>query len=221
MTSRCSKQFHTHRRNNNNCRFCKENGHTVNECTVLANNECKYCHNCGHTTRRCPKLAEKEDNRRNLARAARNAEFAPDTNGYAKAKGTFSRRVSKGPRVMGTVTMGRFAALNAQEEVDTKRRESTINFSNNKPVLKGSWSKPFEVSETTDSTVKSTPQAGLQSTTPQSTPQSTTPQSTPQSTTPQSTTPQSITPWVKKRNTARWADMADTDSDSEDEGDLL
>jgi hypothetical protein len=214
MTSHRSKQFHTHRRNNNNCRFCKENGHTVKECTVLANNECKYCHNCGHTTRRCPKLAEKEDNRRNLARAARNAEFAPDTNGYTKAKGTFSRRVSKGPRVMGTVTMGRFDALNSQEEVDTKRRESTINFSNNKPVLKGSWSKPFEVSETTDSTVKSTPQ----STSSQSTPQSTTPQSTtPQSTSPQSTSPQSTTPGVKKINTARWADMADTDSDSEDE----
>lgn len=192
-----STQFHTSKRNQNSfdCRFCKENGHTVDQCSVLANTECKYCHYRGHTTRRCPKIAEKEA--RYIAgwtSASRESEFAPDTNGYTKAKGTFRRRVMKDPRVTGTVHMGRFAVLNAQEEVDTKRRESTINFSNNKPVLKGSWSKPFEVSETTDSTVKSAPQ---------------------------STTPQSTTPWEKIRNTTRWADMADTDSEDEDEGDNL
>ena len=189
MTSRRSTQFHTQRRNqnNNDCRFCKENGHTVDECTVLANTECKYCHNLGHTTRRCPKLAEKEDRRRNLARTTRAAEYAPDINGYAKAKGTFRRRVSKGPRVTGTVPMGRFAVLNAQEEVDTKRREFAPSSSSNTPDL-GSWSKPLKVAEAADSTVKSTSQAGGQSTTPQ----------------------------LKKKSSARWADMADESDSDED-----
>jgi hypothetical protein len=160
MTSRRSTQFHTQRRNqnNNDCRFCKENGHTVNECTVLANTECKYCHDLGHTTRRCPKLVEKETRRRNKARTAFAAEHAPDADGFSKPKTTFRRRVRKGSSIMGTVTMGRFAVLNAQEEVDTNT---------DTPVLKGSWSKPLKVADDAAAAPKSTSQAGGQSTAPQ------------------------------------------------------
>jgi len=196
MSSR-STQFHTSKRNQNSfdCRFCKENGHTVNECTVLANTECKYCHDLGHTTRRCPKIAEKEARRQDMARASRESEFTPDTNGYTKAKGTFRRHASGGPRVTGTLHMGRFAALSAQEEADAERREITPIRSSNTPALKGRWVKPLRKAATPASTVTSTSQAGGQS----------------------------ITPGVKKRNTARWADMADasdTDSESEDEADM-
>ena len=186
MTSHRSTQFHIRNRNNSDCRFCKENGHTVDQCSALATTECKYCHDLGHTTRRCPKLAEKDERSRHMVRATRKSGFEPDTNGYAKARGTFRRRVGKDQRVTKTLPMGRFAILNARE-AETERMTS-IPSNADTPILNGSWAKPLKVAVATDSVVTSASPG---------------PQSTYQ---------------PKKKQTGRWADMADSESDSDEEG---
>ncbi len=43
----------SYKSNKKGCSFCKEQGHHIKQCLVLANNECGNCHKLGHTTRHC------------------------------------------------------------------------------------------------------------------------------------------------------------------------
>jgi len=168
MSYRRSTQFHTRRQNSSECRFCKENGHTVDKCTVLANTECNYCHEIGHTTRRCQKLADKEIHRKSKARAARAIEFAPNADGFAKAKGTF-RRVSKDAEGCRLKLLTTFAAFETGD-IEPKKRESVSYarpaVAEAKPV-KGVWSKPV-AAVVTEITLKpeKKPRVAVQSTVP-------------------------------------------------------
>tara|TARA_X000000368_G_scaffold370432_1_gene319562 strand:+ start:895 stop:1515 length:621 start_codon:yes stop_codon:yes gene_type:complete len=43
----------SYKSNKKGCSFCKEQGHHIKHCPILANNECGNCHKLGHTTRHC------------------------------------------------------------------------------------------------------------------------------------------------------------------------
>ena len=131
------------------CRFCKEEGHELKNCDKLANTQCRYCKNFGHTTRRCPAAAAKEQRRRNQARAARAAQFAPDEDGFSKPKSSFRRRVNKGSTMKLNI-LSNFAALNDEAETKpTKKTSVTIlrPAAAQPRAVTGCWSKPLTVKE--------------------------------------------------------------------------
>ena len=155
--------------------------------------ECRYCHDNGHAIRRCPKLAKKEQRRREKASAARKAKFQPDADGFTMAKSTFRRRVQKGPSaVSGLTHLNNFAAFS---EPKTKEGKKKVTFAQPEkapaPVLTGSWAKPLKISNEENKVV---------------------PETTP--------TMKFVFP-SRKKSIGRWADMADEESDSENEADIF
>ena len=171
------------------CRFCKGEGHELKKCTKLANTQCKYCKNFGHTTRRCPAAAAKEQRRRNQARAAQAAQFAPDEDGFSKPKSSFRRRANKGSTITLNI-LSNFAALNDEAETKpTKKTSVTIlrPAAAQPRAVTGCWSKPLTVKEAAIAA-----QEEKRAESPKTVP--------------------------KKPKKLRWADMCDEeDSDSDDE----
>lgn len=205
MSHSSAIQFHTQRRRSSRCGFCKEEGHTLQNCQTLANNECGYCHNLGHTTRRCPILAQKEDRRRERVRtAARNTKLAPDADGFTKAKGTFRRRVNRGPAVITSTQLDSFGALaDSDDESHIPQKKVTVTI--HRPAVataapvSGAWTKPLLVQkagEVTGDKPRTKPltvqAAGVTSTEPK-----------------RATAPKRV----------RWADVADEESDDDSDDD--
>ena len=132
------------------CRFCKENGHEVKNCTKLANSECRYCKNFGHTISRCPTIAAKEQRRRSQARLARAARRSPDEDGFSKPKSSFRRRVNKDVSNVQMNILSNFAAFNSDDEDEpVQQTPVTTNcptFVQPRTVT-GCWSKPLTIKE--------------------------------------------------------------------------
>ena len=170
MSSRRSTQFHSQRR------------------SKASPVECRYCHQDGHVIRSCPTLARKEENRRRRRRAQLDAEYAPDADGFVKAKGTFRRR--SGKRVVlntSTTRLTSFAALGAEEkEPEPKRKVVAVPKVVKPTAPKGSWARPLQINQDAE---KPTPK-------------------------PAAALPKIVFPKKKK---ARWADIADSESDDEDD----
>ena len=193
MSSTRSTQFHTNK--TSNCRFCKEKGHSVAVCTVLANNECGYCHQIGHTTRRCTVLSNNNVGRRQTFldnRRTDRQKVKIDEDGWSKAR---TRGPRSGPRsgprkIREIIHFSQFASLIDNES--HSEQKMTVNqptVVEPKPV-KGVWSKQLEVQEPESKPVRETHQVSAQNKV------------------------QIFTRKPIPRGT-RWADVADSDSDSD------
>ena len=66
-------------------------------CPLLLNQECRYCHQKGHTPKECPEIKAKEAKKRDYERRKREARFAPDRDGFQRAR-NISHRPQK-PRL--------------------------------------------------------------------------------------------------------------------------
>jgi len=155
MSSTRSIQFHT-KKFTKHCGFCKETGHKVKDCIVLANNECNYCHQLGHTTRRCEVLLNKNFSRRQKFLDNRRRDTI-DENGWSIAKTTCVRKNMAPRRHREIANLSPFAALNSDDESEPVVTQSvTYNiptFSEAKPA-KGVWSKPLKVQKTASKPLK-------------------------------------------------------------------
>ena len=183
-----TQQFRTHHHKGNlQCAFCKEEGHTIDKCQVLATTECKYCHGTGHTARRCLKLSQKAYNQRqdSMDRANQRTNTL-NTGGFVTAKGTFRRR----PRNNSNATVpttNRFTGFNQEEKSPEPTKVSSFEPKKSKRLsLHGSWLTPIDILVNNGEALREIPK------------------------------PKNF---VKKSSTKKmsWADMADDDSDSDDE----
>jgi len=189
--------FYPNRNARMKCAFCHEAGHHVRDCSVLASNECGYCHNLGHTTRRCPVLAEKDQNRRRRASAEKRKAFKPDEDGFVRPKSTFRRRVTNQPAVISTENIvSTFSVLAEEAETAPKKKSGKIA----RPAIvkqrsvQGSWKKALVVEDEREPPRK--------------------PVVVPRAVAGAVAAVASAKP---KSSRPRWADMADDESDSDDD----
>lgn len=159
--------------------------------------ECRYCRKDGHVIRSCPTLARKEESRQRRRRAQLDAEYAPDADGFVKAKGTFRRR--SGKRVVlntSTTRLASFAALDVEEKEQGPKRKVVAVPKVVKPTPpKGSWARPLQINQDAE---KPSPKPAPK---------------------PAAALPKIVFPKKKKIS---WADAADLDSDDEsDDEDLF
>jgi hypothetical protein len=78
----------SYKSNKKDCSFCKEQGHHIKQCLVLANNECGNCHELGHTTRHC------RNNKHSYNKPCR--IIKPENNGWNTVT---KKKVKKGNRI--------------------------------------------------------------------------------------------------------------------------
>ena len=196
MSSTRSIQFHT-KKFTKHCGFCKETGHKVKDCIVLANNECNYCHQLGHTTRRCNVLSKKNCSRRQTFLDNRQRDTV-DENGWSIPKRISNKiaGVRKNIKNCEIANSFHFAFLDIIDESEPMVTQSvTFNiptFSEAKPA-KGVWSKPLKVQKTASKPVEVQKTASKP-------------------------VQKKVSIFKTTRNPpgTRWADMCDTDSDDED-----
>ena len=149
--------------------------------------ECRYCHTLGHYIKMCPKLAEKERRRREKVSSARRAKYRPDEDGFTKPKSTFRRKTQKKAYVVSNTTKLNNFAAFEESEAVTPKKKVT-------------FAKPEKAKEpivigswkkpltiTTEKKVVS------------------------------ETSPKKFVLKPKKNSGKRWADLADEESDGEDE----
>jgi hypothetical protein len=217
MSSTRSIQFHT-KKSSKHCGFCKETGHKVKDCIVLANNECNYCHQLGHTTRRCPILADKNHNRRQTFLANRRIDTI-DENGWSKAKTTGFRKNMTPRRHREIANLSSFAALNSDDEFEPMTTQSVAynipTFSEAKSA-KGVWSKPLKVQKTASKPVQKTALKPVQKTASKPVQKTA---SKPVQKTASKPVQKKVSIFNRTPNPpgTRWADICDTDDEEEEQ----